>query len=93
VLAEIFELEPPLAERIYPRVVAKLDAPLQVRVFAQAILDDSPAYQGDGAPVPPTFPALRSHGRPPRLARSAVPGPPRTRRAPGSEHHPEGVGV
>jgi hypothetical protein len=27
-----------------------------VRVFAQAILDESPVYQSDGAPVPPTFP-------------------------------------
>jgi hypothetical protein len=27
-----------------------------VRVFAQAILDESPAYTADGAPVPPTFP-------------------------------------
>ena len=27
-----------------------------VRVFAQAILDESPTYQSDGAPVPPTFP-------------------------------------
>ena len=27
-----------------------------VRVFAQAILDENPVYQSDGAPVPPTFP-------------------------------------
>ena len=27
-----------------------------VRVFAQALLDDDPAYTGDAAPVPPTFP-------------------------------------
>ena len=27
-----------------------------VRVFAQAILDESPVYQSEGAPVPPTFP-------------------------------------
>ena len=27
-----------------------------VRVFAQALMDDDPAYTGDGAPVPPTFP-------------------------------------
>jgi hypothetical protein len=27
-----------------------------VRVFAQALLDDDPAYSADAAPVPPTFP-------------------------------------
>jgi hypothetical protein len=27
-----------------------------VRVFAQALLDDDPVYDGDDAPVPPTFP-------------------------------------
>src|SRR5436305_14011168 len=27
-----------------------------VRVFAQAIVDESPAYTSDAAPVPPTFP-------------------------------------
>jgi hypothetical protein len=27
-----------------------------VRVFAQALMDDDPAYRGDDAPVPPTFP-------------------------------------
>lgn len=27
-----------------------------VRVFAQSLLDDDPVYDGDDAPVPPTFP-------------------------------------
>ena len=27
-----------------------------IRVFAQALMDDDPAYTADGAPVPPTFP-------------------------------------
>jgi hypothetical protein len=27
-----------------------------VRVFAQALMDDDAVYQGDAAPVPPTFP-------------------------------------
>ena len=27
-----------------------------VRVFAEALGDEDPVYQGDGAPVPPTFP-------------------------------------
>ncbi len=27
-----------------------------VRVFAQALLDESPVYQAEAAPVPPTFP-------------------------------------
>lgn len=27
-----------------------------VRVFARALLDDDPVYDGDDAPVPPTFP-------------------------------------
>lgn len=27
-----------------------------VRVFAQSLLDDDPIYDGDDAPVPPTFP-------------------------------------
>jgi hypothetical protein len=27
-----------------------------VRVFAQALMDDDPAYTGEDAPVPPTFP-------------------------------------
>lgn len=27
-----------------------------VRAFARAVMDDDPIYDGDGAPVPPTFP-------------------------------------
>ncbi|MGZ4803641.1 MAG: hypothetical protein ACXV9P_13625, partial [Acidimicrobiia bacterium] len=27
-----------------------------VRVFARSLLDDDPVYDGDDAPVPPTFP-------------------------------------
>ena len=32
-----------------------------VRVFAQALLDESPAYTADRAPVPPTFPFVMSY--------------------------------
>jgi hypothetical protein len=32
-----------------------------VRVFADAILDPDPVYNGDGAPVPPTFPFVMSY--------------------------------
>ena len=32
-----------------------------VRVFADAILDPDPVYDGDGAPVPPTFPFVMSY--------------------------------
>ena len=32
-----------------------------VRVFADAILDPDPVYNGDAAPVPPTFPFVMSY--------------------------------
>ncbi len=32
-----------------------------VKVFAEALLDDDPAYRADGAPVPPTFPFVMSY--------------------------------
>ena len=32
-----------------------------VRVFADALMDDDPAYRGDPAPVPPTFPFVMSY--------------------------------
>lgn len=32
-----------------------------VRVFAQALLDETGTYEADGAPVPPTFPFVMSY--------------------------------
>ena len=32
-----------------------------VRVFAQALMDADPVYDGDSAPVPPTFPFVMSY--------------------------------
>lgn len=32
-----------------------------VKVFARALLDDDPVYDGDAAPVPPTYPFVMHH--------------------------------